>query len=244
MKYTELLSLNGFYVVNKKLVEYLECSDASLILSYLCYRANLWEDQKGNTDGWFYCTYEFIEKDLKIKRRRQETAIKLLKKKGLVETSNQGMPSKRHFRIGDLSVLISVQTRTDEMYEQQSTECTNNNVQNVRQYNKDNIVKISNKNKDSHKVILYEGELHSKFDLFAIFYKRYSKKIDKKNTQTKFLKLAPEKIISAIEGIENFESGKELKYICSPLVYLNGERWNDDNGLQENKPSGRKLEEW
>lgn len=225
MKYTELLSINGFYVVNKQLIQLLQCSDASLILSYLCYRANLWEEQDGNSDGWFYCTYDFIERDLGIKRRKQMTAIKLLESRGLIETQNKGLPSKRHFRIGDLSVLISEQSSSYNSYELNSTKCTNNSVQNVRQYNKD--------------IINYNNKEYTKEEFFNYFYSQYPVKTHKKYALRTWLKLSVENMIKAVEGITTFTKGKELKYIKNPQAYLNGEHWNDEPLILEpEKPKG------
>ena len=63
---------------------------------------------------------------------------------------------------------------------------------------------------------------------FEDFYSKYPKKTDKKKAMQKWNNLSAKKRKDAIAGIECFVNGKESKYICSPTVYLNGERWEDE----------------
>ena len=63
---------------------------------------------------------------------------------------------------------------------------------------------------------------------FEDFYSKYPKKTDKKKAMQKWNNLSAVKRKDAIAGIDAFVDGKESKYICSPTVYLNGERWEDE----------------
>jgi len=64
---------------------------------------------------------------------------------------------------------------------------------------------------------------------FNDFYTLYPKKERKKDTKAKWDRLPLEDQQKAIDGIASFTRGKETKFICAPIVYLNGERWEDES---------------
>ncbi len=73
---------------------------------------------------------------------------------------------------------------------------------------------------------------------FDEFYSSYPKKVDKANCRRKWKRLSVEQQEKAIAGIEGFTDGKETKFISSPTAYLNGERWDDDNGSAHSQVGG------
>lgn len=54
---------------------------------------------------WFYLTMEKCEERTCLTRREQDTGLKILKEKGLIECISFGLPAKRHFRIKMENVL-------------------------------------------------------------------------------------------------------------------------------------------
>jgi len=64
---------------------------------------------------------------------------------------------------------------------------------------------------------------------FNDFYTLYPKKERKKDTKAKWDRLPLKDQQKAIDGIASFTRGKENKFICAPIVYLNGERWEDES---------------
>jgi hypothetical protein len=55
-------------------------------------------------DGFFYFTIEDASKYLHLTREQQDTCIKALKDKGLIEVITMGMPPRRHFRISFINI--------------------------------------------------------------------------------------------------------------------------------------------
>ncbi len=67
-------------------------------------------------------------------------------------------------------------------------------------------------------------------DLFLKFWKEYPKRVDKKKAELAFNRLTLEKKEKAIKEIGRLYSKiKEVKFIPSPLVYINGEKWEDES---------------
>lgn len=67
---------------------------AGVMLSQLLY----WED-KGWKKGWTYKTVRDMYDETGLTRTQQETAIRVLKKHGVLEVKRKGIPATRHFRV-------------------------------------------------------------------------------------------------------------------------------------------------
>ena len=67
---------------------------AGLLMAQLLY----WQN-KGSSSEWIYKTIVDIKRETGLSRANQETAIKLIKKKGLLVVKLAGVPAKRHFKI-------------------------------------------------------------------------------------------------------------------------------------------------
>ena len=97
--------------------------------------------------------------------------------------------------------------------------------------------KESEKEKDKEK----ESEKDKKIQLlslqeswFTTFWKEYPKKVDKKNTKAKFMKVCKteEKFKEIMNGLKTTEipkaKDKGKQYVPNPSTWINGERWNDE----------------
>lgn len=70
---------------------------------------------------------------------------------------------------------------------------------------------------------------------FNKFWELYNKKVDKKKTLSKFLKLKDSDVKKIAETIKNYISiNNDVKYRKNPLTYLNSEAWNDEIVLNNN----------
>lgn len=85
----------SYWAVNWKMVQYFNGFDEAIMLAYLCSM----QKQFGNENGIFYRTIPSAKRDTTLDCRRQRKAINNLVELGLIETSNFGMPQKRHFRV-------------------------------------------------------------------------------------------------------------------------------------------------
>ena len=63
---------------------------------------------------------------------------------------------------------------------------------------------------------------------FDDFWDLWPKKVDKKDSVKAWKSLSDEKRRNAIEGIENFITGKQIQYIKNPTSYLKKELWTDE----------------
>jgi hypothetical protein len=54
---------------------------------------------KGKKPGWIYKTEKETHAETGLSRKQQETAIRICKKAGFLETKRAGVPPKRHFKI-------------------------------------------------------------------------------------------------------------------------------------------------
>jgi len=93
----ELLSNDTFLMVNKSLLRQLKDCDEAIVLTELVSAYKYFKDQ--TTDGWFFQTVDYLERDLGMTYYRQCAAINSLIKKQLVQTKRLGMPARRFFKL-------------------------------------------------------------------------------------------------------------------------------------------------
>ncbi|RKZ95334.1 MAG: hypothetical protein DRQ40_03860 [Gammaproteobacteria bacterium] len=77
---------------------------------------------------------------------------------------------------------------------------------------------------------------------FLDFYKRYPRKLAKKQAQAAWTKLKPKDKQLACEQLDQFLQGKEIKYLPYPATYLNGNRWEDEPANNTTAPLGSFLD--
>jgi hypothetical protein len=190
---------------------------SELIFTYKGANQNNSFYDEGNQGEWFYLTQARIEEQLGIKRREHDTAIKNLVKSGVILKKQMGLPAKSYYLINWQRIVDivdnsgetppepaplsdctkrtnkdgrNVQTRMDETYRQDSTECTSIHI-NKKELKEKDIKQINNK-----KIVNKAGEFLTKVELVKIgndYYSefasgRYSKKqwnnlIDKLTTE-------------------------------------------------------------
>lgn len=92
-----LLSLNSFWVLNKKLTIELGF-DASLLLSDLISRHQYFENRDMlDQSGGFFCSREEIEKSTGLSAYKQRIAIDFLTKKELLSVKRMGNPARNFY---------------------------------------------------------------------------------------------------------------------------------------------------
>ena len=74
--------------------------EAAVMFSELIAEYEYWSGRRVvKEDGFFFSTVENIKNKTGLSKHKQLEAVKILKKFGLVETTQRGLPSKRYFRI-------------------------------------------------------------------------------------------------------------------------------------------------
>lgn len=104
---------------------------------------------KGSDPEWFYKTVHEFEKETGLTRKEQETAIRICKEKGIMETKLKQIPAKRHFKLHlkELKQLCLSSYESDELPSKDGeistmpispsiTETTSNNNQDINKLNK------------------------------------------------------------------------------------------------------------
>lgn len=96
----DILGVNSFYMLNKKIVSGLSIESA-LMLAIVVDATSVFNDE------WVYQTMETINKLSYgfLTRFKQNTAIAQLKSVGILEQKNMGMPRKRYFKINEEMLL-------------------------------------------------------------------------------------------------------------------------------------------
>lgn len=117
---TELLTEGGFVMSNRSLMRELGCQCA-VLLGELCSEHDYWEGRKSLDDGWFYSTVDHVAETIGMNRRAQESCIRTLVERGLLECSVRGFPKVRHFRIRKDAVAKFVSDKK----EAETPVCTN-----------------------------------------------------------------------------------------------------------------------
>jgi hypothetical protein len=95
---TNLLSNNGYIIVNKALIKKLglECA---ILIGELCSEYSYWEKQRKLENGFFYSTRENISNNTGLSSYHQRNAINKLVKKGIVLEKYEGIPLKRWYSL-------------------------------------------------------------------------------------------------------------------------------------------------
>lgn len=90
----QLLMMNGFYVINKKVVKIFGIETAFLLTALVEASDNLSDE-----NGWFYKTAPALEEETGLSGHKQSKIIDILELLEIIEQENKGMPMKRYFRI-------------------------------------------------------------------------------------------------------------------------------------------------
>jgi hypothetical protein len=89
--------------------------DVAVLLGYLMFVDKTSEHIDDKL--WFCQTLEEIEKRIGMKRRKQEKALKILEKLGIIEKKVMGIPAKRYFKINyekANEVVLNIQEKERE----------------------------------------------------------------------------------------------------------------------------------
>jgi hypothetical protein len=92
----KLLSSSAFLVLNINLAKALGINEA-LLIHFLIYKEEYWEQQNKLNDGGFYCTHEDIKDKTTLSSFQQRKALSNLTKLGILEIKFKGLPAKNYF---------------------------------------------------------------------------------------------------------------------------------------------------
>src|SRR5574344_447211 len=98
MRITDLLSNQGFIILNKQLAKEYGLYEA-IMIGELAQEYNYFDDKGMLEDGWFYSTIENVESATTLSAHHQRTALKHLEDEGLVYVQRRGVPAKRYIKL-------------------------------------------------------------------------------------------------------------------------------------------------
>lgn len=156
----DLLRSDGSIIVNKKLARSLGI-DAAIMYSEIISKQKYFEDRNQLTeDGFFFNTVENMQEDTTLSKDKQLRAIKVLKRHGLIQQSNRGIPQKRYFKVVENEIIIrralegqqlsqntTTKSRKTKQIDSVKTDSNNTNYNNPKSNNNyKDIYIISNEN--------------------------------------------------------------------------------------------------
>lgn len=71
----------------------------ALVLGVLISADDYFDNRDMETDGFFYCTVDYMYNKTALTEYQQRSAINNLEKQGFIETKRKGIPAKRYFKI-------------------------------------------------------------------------------------------------------------------------------------------------
>ena len=153
MNLLKLLASDGFLVVNKTLMFKLGIYEA-IILAELISEYNYWEAKGQLEDGYFYSTFENIEKNTNISLHHQRAAFAHLESLEILSKIRKGIPSKRYIKINEEKVIecLFPENINNDFYST-SNMCSSSNhtCSLVNMYDYGNNNNINNNNKKNNK---------------------------------------------------------------------------------------------
>ena len=100
MSIINLLSNNGYIIVNKHLIKTIGLHEA-IILGEMCSEYTYWSSVNRLEYGFFYSTRENIEKNTGLSPYQQRQAFKTLVDIGAIITKERGMPQKIWYSLNE-----------------------------------------------------------------------------------------------------------------------------------------------
>lgn len=104
MSILHLISQDGFIAVNKRLISLFGFYEAALVGLFASVH-NYNETINPNYDGWFYVTYDKIEKELKLSDYVAKKPIDNLIAQGIFFEKREGIPLRRFFKFNKEKLL-------------------------------------------------------------------------------------------------------------------------------------------
>jgi len=228
MEITDLLTNDGYIIVNKKLIQLYGLEEA-IIIGELSSEYNYYKQRGQITeDGLFYSTVENIEKNTSLSKHQQLKALKHLEEEGLIKVHIKGLPAKRYIEQQFGQIL------NNQLSKNWTTSCSKIEQLDVQKLNTNN--NNINNNKYNTNKEYKENYIKERWqEQFEEFWKVYPKKQNKKKTEQWFKKYKPPENLfkTIINKVEKFKETKDWqkengKYIPMATTWLNGERWNDE----------------
>lgn len=166
-----------------------------------------------------------LAKRWKWSRTRVRNFLKMLKKEHQIDQQKS--------KVLGLITLVNYNLYQDKDTTDHTTDHTTEKHQTIQQKNTNNNDKNIKNDKNDNLSI----------DQFEKFWKEYPRKIGKKKSKEKFLKLKPDnilfrKIMESLELHKKTIQWQDIQYIPHAITWLNQERWNDEIDLEKEKNSG------
>jgi len=125
---------------NPDLARALGSVKAGLLLSQFLY----W-NEKGHNPNWVYKTIKEMEKETALSRNKQDNAIKICEKFGVLEKKVTGIPAKRYFKV-NIEKIIELLESSLLKNNKQVCESASSRVANKQQTNTENTSKNTPEN--------------------------------------------------------------------------------------------------
>lgn len=128
----QLLMSSNYWTLNKELVRMYGLEPAFLL-------TNLSEAEQlmADSDGWFYQTSDTLEEITGITRYKQDRAIDLLEKRGVLKKEVRGVPAKRYFKLNykilEAQIESFLHTRLSDTSNPVCEELTDKYAENLQQ---------------------------------------------------------------------------------------------------------------
>lgn len=103
MSMFKTLAIGNFIMVNREIAVKLGIN-AAVMIAELANEEQFHASRNELENGWFYSTMDNVEQKTGLKRSKQDSGIRELKKAGLVETEVRGMPAKRYFKLNEMAL--------------------------------------------------------------------------------------------------------------------------------------------
>lgn len=164
-------------------------------------------------DGRCTASNESLARIAEISERAVMISLEKLEREGYIVRSYKGEKNSRRESIHS-TIRFSRDVKGEESFTQERTGVHPRGRTGVHQSNN-----ITTKKRD-----------HIPGVAFELFWKAYPKKVEKKKSELKWSRLAPDVQRLILEDIPRRAAGRKwlAGYVENPLTYLNGERWNDE----------------
>lgn len=180
-----VLASDAFWQVNKKLARHFKDNNTAILLADLISRDRYWGDRTDEYDGWFFVSQSDLEEDCNISRKVQSRIVNDLVAGGILEVERRGVPCRNYYQL-NYKAIVQILEADENLNGKSSNDkkaqpvvtsgdsqllpegATRNDLR-EQLYNKNNIIKIDNKNKNNKRDVKEVVTRHNWSDVEEIF---------------------------------------------------------------------------
>lgn len=227
----DLLSTDGFVVVNKKLMRILGI-DAALLLGELISEYSYYYDREELTDdGFFFSKSENIERNINLSAYRQREAFKVLELYGLVEKDFRGVPAKNYYRLDTSNIEAFLLSDFKNFESKPSTTASPKNIEEPAVKNFEGSLYKNNNREISNKDLSKEKST-----------KKEKSTSKKKETSLEALERFKEEFNLSEELTETFKDFIEMRKEIKDPITVNGLKRAINSLFKLSEDPGEQLE--